>query len=142
MTPGTILFDKDFKFSDGETAGKLLVVLNDGSDSTYYVIAKLTSQRHDNGTTPGCQPKDRFQNFYLPQGVSVLSKNSWVMLDEFYETDPNKLFQLKLKGQLQVIGVLDETTTKALLVCAIESINIENRYMQVIDDCLTRLALG
>lgn len=141
MTPGTILFDKDFKFSDGATARKLLVVLNDAA-CAYYVIVKLTSQRHDKGATLGCQPRDRFQNFYLPQGTCVLSKNSWVMLDEFYETDPNKLFQLKLKGQLEVIGGLDEATTKALLVCAIESLDISDRHAQVLDECLTRLALG
>lgn len=141
MTPGTILFDQDFKFFDGESARKLLIVLNDG-ECGYYVIVKLTSQRHEKSATPGCQPRDRFQNFYLPQGSCVLSKNSWAMLDEYYETDPNRLFQLKLKGQLEVIGGLGDATTKALLVCAIESLDISDRHAQALNDCLTHLALG
>jgi hypothetical protein len=134
MTPGTILFDKDFKFFDGESAPKLLV-LNDGGCG-YYVVVKLTSQRHEKSVVAGCQPRDRFQNFYLPQGSCGLSKSSWVMLYEFYEFDPHDLAHLK------VIGNLNEPTTKTLLVCAIESLDISDRHAQMLDECLTLLALG
>ena len=141
MTPGTILFDKDFKFFDGASAPKLLVLLNDGV-SGYYIIVKLTSQRHEKGVQPGCQPKDRFQNFYLRQGAGGLPKDSWVMLNEFYEADLGQLLQLKLKGRLEHKGCLEESTLKALIVCAKESLDISDRHAAELDDCLNRLVFG
>ena len=65
MTPGTILFDTDFTFLDGDKGEKLFVILNDGN-AGYYITVKTTSKGHSRGLTYGCQNQDRFQNFFLP----------------------------------------------------------------------------
>lgn len=83
MTPGSILFDKKFSFHDGEVGEKLFVIL--GTVNGTYVVAKTTTQPHGRGNDYGCQPKDRFPNFYLPKGACHLKESTWICLDEFYE---------------------------------------------------------
>jgi len=70
MIPGTILCDDEFKFSDGTTGQKLLIVLNDGQSGTYIVI-KTTSNGNFKGTTYGCQSSDRYPNFFCPKGPVI-----------------------------------------------------------------------
>lgn len=140
MTPGTVLFDKEFKFQDGGESPKLLVILNDGTGG-FYIFVKATSQRHNKGLSPGCQPKDRFRNFYLPKGSCLFSKATWIQLDEFYEADVNKLFELKMKGQLIYEGCLEEVTVKELLVCSIGSADIAANHERVLEDVLATLVL-
>lgn len=36
MTPGSILCDNEFKYSDGTIGKKILIVLNDGTNGYYY----------------------------------------------------------------------------------------------------------
>jgi hypothetical protein len=58
MIPGTILFDQNFKFSDGTTGEKLFVVLNDGACGE-YICVKTTSNSTYKGTKFGCQSNDK-----------------------------------------------------------------------------------
>jgi hypothetical protein len=83
VNPGSVFFDEAFTFHDGESGEKLFVVL--GSAGNTGVVAKTTSQQHGRGTVFGCQPTDRFHNFFLPPGSCYLKKTTWVCLDEFYE---------------------------------------------------------
>lgn len=43
MTPGTILTDTQFLYSDGTTGKKILIVLNDG-EVGHYIVIKTTSK--------------------------------------------------------------------------------------------------
>lgn len=72
MNPGAIFFDTKFHFHDGESGEKLFIIL--GSSKGVSVVVKTTSQNYGRGIEYGCQPKDRFHNFYLPVNTCYLKK--------------------------------------------------------------------
>lgn len=131
MTPGSVLFDTQFKFSDGSTGRKILVVLNDGSAGV-YVIIKTTSKDKRKGRNYGCQSSDRYPNFFLPDGKCFLQGDSWLMLDEFFEFNLQNLLAKRFAGQMKPLGVLPENILKELLDCAIGCDDISQAQEQVL----------
>ncbi|MGC3981563.1 MAG: hypothetical protein QM808_09905 [Steroidobacteraceae bacterium] len=123
MTPGTFLFDSDFKFHDGRKGEKIFVVLNDGLSGEYLAV-KTTSRGHRYGLQHGCQVMDRFQNFFLVKGSCCLSENTWIQLDSFYEFHTSKLIESVMQGAIKRIGTLDHEHTEKLLICATHSDDI------------------
>lgn len=89
MIPGSVFFDKNFCFHDGASAEKLFITL--GSDKGVSVVAKTTSQPYGKGIVYGCQPNDRFHNFFLPLKSCDLKKDTWICLNEFYELKDSEL---------------------------------------------------
>jgi hypothetical protein len=79
-----LLVYDNFRFSDGTTGKKILVILNDGSVG-YYIVVKTTSQNTHKSSNEGCQTQDRYPNFFLPQNSCCLKKETWIGLDEFFE---------------------------------------------------------
>lgn len=140
MTPGSVLLDRQFKLSDGSTAPKYIVVLNDGK-AGFYVTVRSTSKDKGKGRVAGCQSRDRFRNYFLPKGSCCFAKESWLMLNEFHEFDKNQLIAAKMSGRLEYINCLPDSLIKSLLVCAKESNDIMARHEQALDDVLTELAL-
>jgi hypothetical protein len=122
VTPGTVFFDEQFTFHDGETKPKLFVVL--GSKDGVTIVSKTTSKQHSRGNTFGCQPEDRFHNFYLPRGCCHLNECTWVCLDEFYDLNINDLLQRHFQGTVRRICELPQEMTPDLLKCALESLDI------------------
>ena len=129
MTPGSVFFDKDFHFNDGTDGEKLFVVL--GSEGGTSVVAKTTSQQNGRGTSFGCQPADRFHNFYLPKSSCYLKKCTWVCLDDFYELSHNELLQKRFSGLINPVCELDGNIAAELQVCALQSIDISD-YQEMI----------
>lgn len=101
MNAGSIFFDRDFVFHDGEIAEKLFVVL--GSSKSLAVVAKTTSRANGRGAAFGCRLRDRFANFHLPAGSCALKRASWICLDEFYELNYAKLLQKRFSGAVQPV---------------------------------------
>ena len=120
MTPGTILFDKNFVFKDGKKGKKLFVVLNDGSNEI-YVCVKTTSKNHRYGIVAGCQALDRFPSFFVPRDASCLEENTWIQLEVFYEFGKAELIEKVLSGKIVQIGTLNGNLIRKLLVCATHS---------------------
>ena len=81
MNPGTIFCDHKFKFDDGTTKKKFIIILNDGN-SGFYVVVKVTSKDSCKGYQFGCQLKDRYPNFFLPRNGCGFPKNTWVELEQ------------------------------------------------------------
>lgn len=129
MTPGSIFFDKNFHFHDGETGEKLFVVL--GWDSGVAIVAKTTSRQHSKGITFGCQA-DRFHNFYLPQNSCYLKKCTWVCLDEFYELNANEVLSKRFSGIINPICNLAEDLIRKIQECALESLDLMGRHEKII----------
>ncbi|HZS09218.1 MAG TPA: hypothetical protein VFD58_30565 [Blastocatellia bacterium] len=142
MTTGSILFDREFRFQDGAIGEKLFVLLNDGTVG-YYIVVPTTSQQHNKGKRPGCQPADFPCNFYIPEGECDLGKNTWVILQKYYEypSDFAELFARRQSGRLKFICTLPETLIKQLLNCAKNSQDIEIRYEAIVDDELNKYVL-
>jgi hypothetical protein len=137
MTPGSILHDTNFKFTDGEIGNKLLIVLNDGKESPYIII-KTTSKQKLKGINQGCQLNDRPPNFFLPKGSCSFIKDTWVELSEFFEFTLSDMFQKKLAGTIDHKNTLPEQILKDLLNCAVNSDDIsefqENILRKVIQE--------
>lgn len=120
MTPGTILFDRNFRFHDGNTGQKLFVTLTDGS-SGLYICAKATSNGNRYGIVSGCQAMDRFPSFFIPKHGCCLRENTWIQLEAFYEFDKAALIQEVVNSAIDRIGVLDPTMSIELVTCATHS---------------------
>lgn len=130
MTPGSVFFDKDFHFHDGASGKKLFVVL--GSDKGVCVVAKTTSQSYGKGITYGCQPNDRFHNFYLPLNSCYLDKNTWICLNEFYELKQSDLLQKRFKGIVCHLFDLTPQITREVQDCALQSEDISTRQEKIV----------
>ncbi|MDI3830006.1 hypothetical protein QK368_00710 [Pseudomonas aeruginosa] len=138
MTPGSVFFDEEFHFHDGETGEKLFVVL--GSDHSVTVVAKTTSQQHGRGTSFGCQPKDQFHNFFLPPGCSYLKRESWVCLNEFYDLNAVEMLNKRFSGRVKPVCTLSDQITRAIQDCALESLDITKAQAAAVQSCLIQLA--
>jgi hypothetical protein len=138
MTPGTIIIDNEFEYSDKTTGKKILVVLNDGTSGSYIVI-KTTSQDKYKGITFGCQSSDRYPNFFLPKGSCCLNKDTWVMLDQFFEFRMHEVVSHHFSGRMNNIGLLAPDVVKILLKCAIECDDISVAHANLLEKMLAAL---
>ncbi|WP_417549321.1 hypothetical protein [Methylophaga sp.] len=120
MTPGTVLFDANFLFYDGTKGRKIFIILNDGTEGK-YVSVKTTSRGDRYGIQHGCQPMDRYPNFYLVKGSCFLQENTWIQLDNFFEFDSAQMMQKVISGQINRIGVLSSEQALQLLICTTHS---------------------
>lgn len=134
MNIGSVFFDKKFAFHDGETGEKLFVVL--GSDNGTYIVAKTTSQQHGRGVSYGCQPDDRFHNFYLPRNSCYLKACTWVCLDEFYEFGVAEVLQKRFSGTVNPVCELSSEITRQIQDCALQSLDITQNQEKIIQNCL------
>lgn len=134
MNPGSVFFDVKFQFSDGEDGEKLFVVL--GSLNAVYVVAKTTSQGKFYGREYGCQPDDRFHNYFIPSGSCKLSKATWVCLNELYELKQNEALQKSFGGQIKSICELPPEMTRDIQDCALFSDDTTAFQSRAIEGCL------
>ncbi len=139
MTPGTILHDQKFPFSDGSTGNKLVILLTSLTDSYFYIGAKTTSKDKHKGKNAGCQHKDIYPNFFIPKGTSSFPIDTWVSLDEFYEFKHTELIQRHFSGEIKTIGTLDNKLTIKLLNCALQSEDISSHQEAAINLSLKQL---
>ncbi len=139
MTPGTIISDTQFRFSDGTIGQKLMIILNDGTTGKYIVI-KTTSQPKRKGRKTGCQSDDYYPNFYLPDGSCCLRGESWLMLNEFFEFDTSHMLRGKFSGRMKHIGILPTDIVKELLDCAINCQDISLAQEQTLIDMRNNLS--
>jgi hypothetical protein len=122
LRAGSILFDRRFEFKDGTFGSKLIVIL--GCDKGIALAVKTTSKIHGRGIQYGCQPNDRFHNFYLPAKSCYLSQPTWICLDEFYELQLNTLLSKRFSGQINPLCMLDDAHITLLLQCSLLSQDI------------------
>jgi hypothetical protein len=137
MTPGTLFFDTNFVFHDGEEGKKIFVVL--GSRDGVTVVAKTTSRGHRYGLAFGCQAQARFPCYHLPHRSCCLNKPTWVCLDEFYEFRDGELLQHHFSGRINRIGVLETQLTLGLLECSLASDDITGRQETIVKSALANL---
>lgn len=134
MTPGTILHDQEFRYRDGETGRKYIVILNDGTCGS-YVVVKATSQGRRYSNTPGCQ-LGTWACFFLDRGCCKLPKDTWVQLHEFYPFNAQEMLGLHFTGRMEVIDELTSGLTRDLQECALQSDDISEANAEIIRACL------
>lgn len=134
MTPGTLFFDRHFRFYDGEEGQKILIAL--GTAHGVTIVVKTTSQGRRFRNDFGCQADHRFPNFHLVKGCCCLSKPTWVCLDEYYEFKDSELLQRHFSGDIDRIGLLTDEITIALMECALQSEDISPRQTRIVQTAL------
>lgn len=139
MKPGTILHDIKFRFSDGETGNKLLVLLTPLVDSYYYIAAKTTSKEKYKNRNTGCQHADKHPNFFIPTKTSPFKMDTWISLNEFYEIKSTDLIQRHFAGEVKTIGNLENVLTTKLLNCVLKSEDITLHQELKIKESLEQL---
>jgi hypothetical protein len=136
VNPGSVFFDEEFAFHDGETGEKLFIVM--GTVGAVSVVAKTTSQQNGRGTVYGCQPNDRFHNFYLPPGSCYFKKSTWVCLDEFYELDPKAMLKKRFNGKIKPVCTIEDSILRLIQDCALISLDVTARQQEVVTACLVQ----
>lgn len=129
MTCGTVLYDKHFQFSNGQSSPKLLIILCEFG--TNYLVLVTTSQAHSKRKKPGCQNGDKPPNYFLPKGSCWFVDDTWVQLDEVIELDSTIQGYKKKDGTtVEHRDALQAATMKSILDCALQSENIEEFYLE------------
>jgi hypothetical protein len=134
MTPGTLFFDRHFRFYDGEEGQKILIAL--GTAHGVTIVVKTTSQGRRFRNDFGCQADHRFPNFHLVKGCCCLSKPTWVCLDEYYGFKDSELLQRHFSGDINRIGLLTDEITIALMECTLQSEDISPRQTHIVQTAL------
>ena len=131
MNCGTVLFDKNFQFSDGATSDKLLIVVCEfGTD---HLILVTTSRAHSKGRKYGCQLADKPSNFFLPKGSCWFDRDTWVELHEVIELSSTIHEHKKKDGAVvEHRNVLSADLMKSILDCALQSEFIDEFYLDSI----------
>ena len=130
MIIGSVYVDKNFEFQDGSIKKKIFVIV--GICPRYVVVAKRTSKQKGRGTMFGCQPTDRYHNYYLPPTSTYLTGNTWVCLDEFYELSSTKLMAKFLQQDLRQLCQIKVELARGIQLCALESLDISGAHMAVV----------
>ncbi|THA09424.1 hypothetical protein [Rodentibacter pneumotropicus] len=131
---GSILFHPKFKFNDGGERDKYLIIL--GMTSQKLIVAKTTSKGWRYTLEYGCQ-LNTHQAFFLPQNSNtILSKNTWICFDEFYELDKNELGNRIGNSELFHCGILVNEHLKYIQQCALQSDDISAHQELIIRQSL------
>lgn len=133
MTPGTILFDPNFQFEDGETGRKLFVVLNNGKNGQ-YLVAKTTSKPSRFTKEFGCNSKHRFPNFYLPNAAAAFKTDTWIQLDYYYPLESGRLIENVMNGLINQIFVLERSLALLLVECVAESDDLSGEWVTPLEE--------
>lgn len=131
MDKVTIIFYKKFRFSDGKSGEKLLIILNTFKDlSIPYLCCKTTSKQKYNLISPGCY-SDR--NIYiLNENQDFFRLKTWVQFEEIYELKAQDLLDAHYKGLVEVKGQLKENTINSIIKCLKKSQDITNYQLSLL----------
>ncbi len=135
---GEILFDPTFVFADGQTKGKLLIILA-RSLANDYIVARTTSNPQRKSFSYGCHNDEPDPNFCIPQTKLVFPKDTWVCLDRLYTFDDLLLEAKVAAGAITPKGVLPVDMQKALMDCAAGADDTEVNQAKAIRNALSNI---
>ncbi|MDP1536750.1 MAG: hypothetical protein Q8L95_06160 [Burkholderiales bacterium] len=114
MTPGSVVFFKDFTFHDGDHADKFLIVLNDGNKRPYLVL-KTTSRQKSRPNKEGCHSSKGC--YFLPAKRDWFRMDTWILLYEPYEIDAAAFLKAKFSGDAEIKASLKPDLVRAIINC-------------------------
>lgn len=128
MTEGSVFYDPNFPFHDGEIGKKLFVLLNDGQDGSYLTVLSTTKQKKMSGIA-GCHATDFPPNYHFPAGTDF-PENSWLLIDNIYEFDCFALMQKIKVGAIVSKAPVSSTSLVDVLDCTVEGDGISSRHRE------------
>jgi hypothetical protein len=142
MMAGTVFFDEQFLFEDGELGKKLFVILGSGSvdGNSVFLCVKTTSKGYRYKNDHGCQSNHRIPNFHIAKhACQFFSKPTWICLDSYYELAYAPFLKKHCDGIMRRLGVLPTDITKCLLDCALMTDDITGKQCELVKQSLTDL---
>lgn len=131
MNRGTVIFHPDYKFEDGVVANKLFIILNNAPDrGDVLLLAKTTSQRKSRDAKEGCN--HRRLEFFIPEGRTSFRQDTWVILNPIYPVPLAEMAKRVMMKQCFVKDVLNEQMMNAIRNCALQSDDIEGRWVKLL----------
>lgn len=133
MTPGAVLFHRQFVFADGASADKYLVVL--AASDSHLLVAKTTSNGTYYRSDHGCQAGSRFAAFLLTRGCCCLPLSTWICFNDFYELSLTRVQGGVIDGSIRQFGMLDKELTRSVQFCAVDTDDVSEAQRQLIEGC-------
>jgi len=113
-TPGDVLCDDQFQFSDGKTGKKLFVVLNNAKSHEPCLVVKTTSQSQRYPDVKiGCNSNKKV--FYCPQGTFL--EDTYIQLEEIFPYLTDELLKGYWEKRIRQITKLQDLTFRQLKNC-------------------------
>jgi hypothetical protein len=131
MHRGTVLFHKDFRFKNGKTAPKYLILLNEPVPDGTYLFCKTTTSGQPRWRPPdvGCHSK---LNVYVLNPCACFTKKTWVQFEELYELTTKVILQDYFNKDLTEAGQLNEKTIMEIVNCVKESDDIIKYHLSLL----------
>jgi hypothetical protein len=115
-TTGDVLFIENFRFSDGTTGNKLVIVMHAGNLGIPFLLVKTTSQsRRYAGMRPGCSEKHKA--FFIPAGSDGFPKDTYIQLHEVFAVDALEMVEGHLSKRIRQQSRLPMERFNALRNC-------------------------
>lgn len=122
MKRGEVVFSPRFKFPDGGTSEKLLVVLNEATAKTPHLLLLATSQQGRKITNAGCHSKAGY--YIIHPKTDWFEKITWIMFDRIYQFDFARELTEHFKDNLITKTTLTDNTIRAIIECLKKSDDI------------------
>ena len=115
IVPGSILHWEEFKFEDGGSANKFLVIVGAKTGSNYLAVI-ATSKPHWRKFEPGAHPIEGY--YCIPGGGKEwFPKDTWLLVAIPREIRPAELVREAFAGRWRVVGQLRPNIVGALRNC-------------------------
>lgn len=134
MKKGEIILSRKYKFSDGDTARKFLIVLNEGSSQDPHLLLLTTSQQWKRQFNPGCYAKENY--FVLKERCDWFDKTTWVLFDPIIEYNFKRELEEHFKQNLETQACLKEETVNAIINCLKQSDDITPYQISLLESKL------
>ena len=112
---GAVLHWSGFRFKNGTTKDKFLVVLGAKAKHNFLLVV-ATSQQHHRVFDLGCHAQEGY--YHIPgSGKDFFKLDTWLLLAEPYEVSPARLMQENFSGNISVAANLRQDLANAIRNC-------------------------
>lgn len=135
MKAGTVLYFLDFKFKDNTTKDKLVIILNTPKENEPYLLCTVTSQRKFRKSNLGCHSNENY--YFIDEKKDKFYLDTWVVFHIIYPFQHDVILSALLKNKLFEKFELEETLWNAIKKCVMNSIDIDQDYIELIKNSPT-----
>lgn len=131
MKRGEVFFRRQFQFPNGTKADKLLIALNDLSDTDPLLAVLTTSQPWTRNADHGCYSSDNY--FTIRKGSDLFPDLTWVLFTPLVTLDSRQILQWGLaERNLETIGHLKPDIIRVILNCIQNSPDIPIGFLPLL----------
>lgn len=132
MQKGDIYSHKNFRFKNGESAPKLLILLYipPKKKTCPYLFCLTTSQANEKSLKEGC--KSHWSEFLILKNREFFKENTWLQLHAIYPMEAKSVLQDCMTGYMERKDKLQDLTIRQLMNCIKKSKDVEEEYAELI----------